>query len=69
MTIRSLIAVMLVWVFKMDRDAWGDVFHDAGLAIMTVGAAAAYSGSAFDATVGLIGGFAIIRIGHLIRKG
>lgn len=51
----------------MDNDSWASVFHDAGIAIMTIGATAAYSGDISNAIVGLVGGFIIIRIGHSIR--
>lgn len=54
---------------KMDHDAWADVFHDIGIAVLTVGAAAGYSGDIVDSVFGIVGGFALIRIAHSIRKG
>lgn len=62
-----MIRRVLTWIFRMDNDRWASVFHDAGIAIMTIGATAAYSGDISNAIVGLVGGFIIIRIGHSIR--
>lgn len=58
----------LLLLFRMDNNTYAQVVNDLGIVLVSVGATAIFNGDTTNGLVGIVGGFAMVRIAFFIKN-